>query len=101
VADSPASAADRAALLERFSLRPQAVPTVAAASEAQRDLGLARISAFTDVLRVDAASDDATTRLTMRLLLADLGLISAWLRAEANESAAALTRVLHGASRES
>ena len=94
--DIPPSAADLAALLERFRLRPQDVPTVAVAGQTQLDLAFARISALTELLRSHGPSDDAA-RLAERLLLADLGLVSAWFRGQANETAVALARVLEGA----
>ncbi len=60
-------------------------------------MAFARISALTDLLRANGSSDDAT-RLAARLLLADLGMVSAWFRGEANEAASALARVLDGAT---
>ena len=94
--DAPLSPADLAALLERFRLRPQDVPTLAAANQAQLELAFARIGALTELLRTGHSSDDAT-RLAARLLLADLGLVSAWFRGQANERAGALARVVDGA----
>jgi hypothetical protein len=94
VPDAPLSPADLMALFERFRLRPQDVPTVAFATRTQLDLMLARITALTDLVRSsDPVADDAS-RLAIRLLLVDLGVLSAWLRGEANEKAAALGRVL-------
>ena len=90
--DARPSPSDLAALLERFRLRPQEVPTVAVAGQAQLDLALARIKALTELLRAGEPGDDA--RVAERLLLADLGLVSAWLRGQANETAAALAHVL-------
>ncbi len=93
--DIPSPADDLAALLERFRLRPQEVPTVAVAGQAQLELALARISALTELLRTGEPAEGA--RVAERLLLADLGLVSTWFRAQANETAAALARVLEGA----
>jgi hypothetical protein len=94
VPDAPLSSADLAALLERFRLRPQEVPTAAAASRAQLELAFARISALSEAVGGgDAPADDAV-RLAMRLLLMDLGFVSAWFRGEASEKASALARVL-------
>jgi hypothetical protein len=97
VPDAPLSSADLAALLGRFRLRPQDVPTVAVAGQAQLDLAFVRIAALTELLRSADSSDDAA-RLAGRLLLADLGLVSAWFRGQANETARALARVLDDAA---
>jgi hypothetical protein len=92
VPDDSVSAADLIAVLERFQLRPAAVAAVPIAAQGQVELACARIAALTELLRRDAAWSDAS-RLTARLLLADLGAVSAQFRAGANESAAALTQV--------
>jgi hypothetical protein len=96
VPDTPPSPIDVAALLERLRLRPQDVSTAAAASRAHIELILARITALTELLERDGVSHD-TRRVATRLLLADLGVVSAWFRAQANEAASALSRVLDGA----
>jgi hypothetical protein len=93
VTDDPVSAADLIAVLERFQLRPAAVAAVGAAAQGQVELACARIAALTDLLRRDAGWNEAS-RLTARLLLSDLGAVSAQFRAGANESSAALTQVL-------
>ena len=93
VTRTPLSPAALAAALERLQLRPATVETVEAATRGQVELACARIAALTDLLRADTACTD-TTRLTARLLLAELGAVSAQLRAQATESAAALTRAL-------
>ena len=93
MADSPLTPATLAATLERLQLRPPAVQTVQAATQGQVDLAAARIAAFTELLRDDPAWTE-TTRLTARLLLAELGAISAQFRAGATESAASLTAAI-------
>jgi hypothetical protein len=98
VPDSPLSAADLAALLEGLRLRPQDVPSRAAANGAQLELAFARISALTELVRRRVSSDEATMRLAQRMLLADLGLVSASFRGEANEHAGALAGVLSDAA---
>jgi hypothetical protein len=97
VPDAPLSAADLAALLERLRLRPQDVPTLAAANGAQLELTFARIRVLTELVGRGGATDEATLRLAQRLLLADLGLVSASFRGAANEHAGALARVLSDA----
>lgn len=93
VPDDRLSASELIAVLERFQLRPASVPAVDAAAQGQVELACARIAALTDLLRRDTAWDE-TSRLTARLLLADLGAVSAQFRAGANQSAAAVTQVL-------
>ena len=90
VTRTPLSPAALAAALERLQLRPATVETVEAATRGQVELACARIAALTDLLRADTAWTE-TTRLTVRLLLAELGAVSAQFRADATESAAALT----------
>ena len=85
-------------LLERFRLPQAAAKATADVSQEQLDLLLARIASLTEALR-DAEAND-TTRLATRLLLNDLGLVSAHFRARANEIGAALTRALEGISDE-
>ena len=93
VSDGPVSAGELIAVLERFQLRPAAVPAVDVAAQGQVELACARIAALTELLRRDTAWDE-TSRLTARLLLTDLGAVSAQFRAGANQSNAALTQVL-------
>ena len=87
------STADLIAALERLRLRPPSVPDTAAATQAQLDVAFARVAALTEILRNDEGWTD-TSRLAARLLLADLGAISARFRAEASEAAALLARGL-------
>ncbi len=87
------SAAELNAVLERFQLRPASVPAVATAASGQVELACARVAALTELLRRGGAWNEAT-RLTARLLLADLGFVSGQFRAAANESAAELLAVL-------
>ena len=90
---TPLSPAALAAALERLSLRPAGVGTVEASTQGQVELSCARIAALTDLLRADTAWTE-TTRLTARLLLVELGAVSAQFRAGATESADALTRAM-------
>ena len=90
VTHTPLSPAVLAAALERLQLRPATVETVEAATHGQVELACARIAALTDLLRAETAWSE-TTRLTARLLLVELGAVSAQFRAGATESAAALT----------
>lgn len=93
VPDTPLSPNTLAAALERLQLRPAAVQTVQAATQGQVELTCARIAALTDLLRTDTVWSE-TTRLTARLLLAELGAVSAQFRATANEDAETLTQTL-------
>ena len=95
--DGHVSPADLAATLEALRLRPASVPTVAAAMQGQLELAFGRLAAVTELLRQETEWNEAT-RLAARLLLTDLGTISAQFRAEANEAAARLTRVLESIS---
>ena len=89
----PLSPAALAAALERLELRPAAVHDVQAATQGQLELACARIAALTDLLRADTGWSE-TTRLTARLLLVELGTVSAQFRAGATESADALGRAM-------
>ena len=91
--DAPLTPAVLAAALERLQLRPATVEDVHAAAKGQMELACARIAALTDLLRADTAWSE-TTRLTARLLLVELGAVSAQFRAGATESADALTRAM-------
>lgn len=93
VPDTPVSPNALAAALERLQLRPAAVLTGQAVTQGQVELTCARIAALTDLLRADTVWSE-TTRLTARLLLADLGAVSAQFRATANEDAETLTRTI-------
>jgi len=93
VTDAPLSPTVLAAALERLQLRPTGVDTVQAATQGQVELACARIAALTDLLRAGETWSD-TTRVTARLLLTELGAVSAQFRATANEDAAALTQTL-------
>lgn len=93
MADTPLTPASLADTLERLQLRPPAVQTVQAAAQGQVELACARIAALTELLRGDTAWTE-TTRLTARLLLAELGAVSAQFRAGATESAASLTAAM-------
>src|SRR3989442_12565581 len=86
VTHTPLSPAVLAAALERLQLRPATVETVQAATNGQVELACARIAALTDLLRAETAWSE-TTRLTARLLLVELGTVSAQLQAGATESA--------------
>jgi len=93
VTDTPLSPATLAAALERLQLRPAAAPNVAAATHGQFELTCARIASVTELLRRETDWTE-TTRVAARLLLADVGAASAYVRADANESAQSLTRTI-------
>jgi hypothetical protein len=98
VASRPFNADDLTRLLERFRLQQAGANATPEVNQAQLDLLLARIASLTDTLRDTEANE--TTRLASRLLLSDLGLVSAHFRARANEIGEALTRALEGISAE-
>ena len=93
VTDTPLSPAVLAAALERLQLRPTGVATVQAATQGQIELACARIAALTELLRAETIWSE-TTRITARLLLTELGAVSAQFRATANEDAGTLTQTL-------
>jgi hypothetical protein len=93
VSETPLSPAALAAALERLELRPDTVRDVQGATQGQIELACARIATLTDLLRADPAWSE-TSRLTARLLLVELGTVSAQFRARATESADALTRAI-------
>ena len=98
MASRPFTADELTRLLERFRLQQAGANATPEVNQAQLDLLLARIASLSDALR-DAEASEAS-RLASRLLLSDLGLVSAHFRAHANEIGEALTRALDGINAE-
>lgn len=90
-----ATSPDRLSLLLERARLPQAGATFSAdVTQAQIDALLGRIALLTEALR--GAPDTEDARLASRLLLSDLALVEAQLRARANELAAGLSRARDG-----
>jgi hypothetical protein len=94
VIDRTFTADDLTALLERFRLQQAGAKSTSEVTQAQTDLLLGRIASLTDALRTAESGD--TADLASRLLINDLALVAASLRARANEISASLTLALEG-----
>lgn len=79
-------------LLERFSSERAGGKTIEEVNEAQVRLVLARIGAFTDMLR--GAKPDEAARLVSRMLLSDLAAIAVHFRGRANTMRVPLAKAL-------
>jgi hypothetical protein len=93
MAEGALTPADLTAIITRIRLQPDS----ALAAGGQLDVLLARVSALTDALRgsqPNGTVPNQTVALAARLLLADLGLATAYLRADASAVREALTPLL-------
>ena len=79
-------------LLERFSSERAGGKTIEEVTETQVRLLLARIGAFTDMLR--GAKPDEAARLVSRMLLSDLAAVAAHFRGRANTMRVPLAKAL-------
>jgi len=78
-------------ILTRLRLQPPDAGSPSAVARGQLDLLMARVAALTEVLKGGRSEEE---RLAARLLLADLGLVVAQLRGEANALAATLDEAI-------